>query len=1638
MFPATRAGFADLETRFGSFLLRKVNPHVTDSLDIRARAFDLFFSNFQYGDSLTIYIRAIPGVIDLNPIPNFIDNQYIPTDRGMKLGTGLDKIQFNGFDTQKPSYHHRLGWQWAHYAVSSPMAWEITKGQESIVIGVIDSWDEPDHPTTGRQKVVDIPDLNWRDNGNSSNSNGNPSNSTNNLLVINSTTHGDGDPLRSASAYEDNHSNTVFPLAVAQMNNDNFEIYNSNLTFTDPLQTKPAGGMVGTCPSCKGAGFSSKTLDGSGKLGFARWENIPFLDFDFTLDNNGNPNNNEKIRRIAISTQSQGRAIFPIDRDNTWYSKYKFLIHSGIVAVAASGNEQIPSDKLFAPSCFVYTPALNDASKDYKIIAVGATQDGYLYNGECNLRPFASTWPGTYWTGNERIADKPPLYNFGSGFGSFLMSLGVNKFATGETRMNEKEKAHIDVCAPGVGILTLNKFKRSIETDENSGDMLQHYTVTESGTSQATPVVSGICGLMLSVNRYMGLDANSTTGFLNNIPLKTEDLGDGEELQRRVYNVVTFTADKIFDDGMRYRQDPQNTSDYIPTLAPGLITTVNGEGAYVIQDNDIMHRSWAQRMGFGRVNAYRAVAHAIGNKGAYEYTTSLNLPFATGSGNTNENSKKLMHFGNWVDATHSVYQAPGIKFTDEPAIYKNNNGKTLLNGSTSITLTVPFDCILAIDGIVTSESASATNSKAIVTSSGAPTTDPGKILITGYLENVNVRGRIKANELLITAGTTIPGGSGLSFRTHNTSTPFADNQVSEIYGVVTMKNNGTLEVYNNAGCNMQPGSEIKMQGNKNIYIRDGATLRMKSASTISGETGRKVIVESGGKLEVEGENVDIFTEVEVLDGGQFILKTGSSLRLDRFIIQSGGTMQCEQKSTLYLNKASTWGQYYPDGNFCYGKLLIEGATGNRVTIDGKRLNICGEIGQGASINILGDLTNTSKNVFKMKNADIKNVNILAVDAYTPDPIDNVSFNLSRYVTPQSTNNVGAYSNSEFRLSLRILPASAANPAIIARSVILKECTFQDPMTTTQFDALNLGGDYSTMATSKSGLELENYDVATVEKSVFKYLSYGLVTRNIRNFNSIENTFDNCLLGAFDQNSSVFACTNTFTKVQFGALFSTTSKAILNYNSFTKTELATTGISTPRLLYRSNTFTEFLNAINIIGGLANLSYRISPQGNYERFGQNKFYVSDPITTPYPNPFVSLPGDNYWLNDIWFDGDDALLWTNCGFNKFAINTTNHVSGFGPGRTLLDGSINFWQDPNNSTGYIRVPTGWIALPVGDLNQSIDPTNDACIGVSENTLCSQCQGFGLPPAYAAAGNGPNNTQRPKKGGEQLLTNILPDAMQQRANLSDELLALRNSDSIQAFITRILPSSNDEEFLLTGKYLYKGMAFERLGSFDSARSAYHFITALEHSSSDSLVAAWRLQWIDVETGNWDTTLTGGEAQSAFYQRVAHDLVRKRGSGSSSMNAVHPSQNNNQYSADVIAKGAATTQAQTSTTSANQQSTSGTEEDEEFNNANIICEQTVCKIKTFRIGRLYPQPVTNSTFTIEAESYENATNVKAELFSITGQKIATLWEGNLKKGASTISMTLNDIPAGSYIFYLKNNKGEVVDYNRLVVADGQK
>ncbi len=73
-FPATRAAFAAIEARFGSFLMRKISPNLTDTLRDLTNTFIIYFKNLQFADSLSWYFFRLPGRGNqVRPIPIFSD-----------------------------------------------------------------------------------------------------------------------------------------------------------------------------------------------------------------------------------------------------------------------------------------------------------------------------------------------------------------------------------------------------------------------------------------------------------------------------------------------------------------------------------------------------------------------------------------------------------------------------------------------------------------------------------------------------------------------------------------------------------------------------------------------------------------------------------------------------------------------------------------------------------------------------------------------------------------------------------------------------------------------------------------------------------------------------------------------------------------------------------------------------------------------------------------------------------------------------------------------------------------------------------------------------------------------------------------------------------------------------------------------------------------------------------------------------------------------------------------------------------------------------------------------------------------------------------------------------------------------------
>ena len=357
------------------------------------------------------------------------------------------------------------------------------------------------------------------------------------------------------------------------------------------------------------------------------------------------------------------------------------LYRKNIVAVAASGNNMMNhgncSQASYASGTEVVTeggiefkqiqprnpdPAATAAEipgapgQFIKPIAVGATMLERWHDQEDECETFNWHDRGDYSRGRETFLRE------------FTYSPGTAKFSSS---MADQQDAYIDVvaptgrytrvhngilsCTPGTtfmvsetGTFSCDNPATTLVSWEELADW--RYMFDTWGTSHSAPLVSGLVGLMRSLDRDLDQDLDN-------------DLDEGSLfVHLRAYDIVTMTADKIIDDG-RYWGDGEldddgsnsDDPDGIPHCDNGTEPFIRNkpptQPEYAVQVNDPLKRSWAQRMGFGRVNAYRAVAHAIPAKGKYEYTASETL-----NATTAETGDKLIHLGWWVgnDGTSDI------------------------------------------------------------------------------------------------------------------------------------------------------------------------------------------------------------------------------------------------------------------------------------------------------------------------------------------------------------------------------------------------------------------------------------------------------------------------------------------------------------------------------------------------------------------------------------------------------------------------------------------------------------------------------------------------------------------------------------------------------------------------------------------------------------------------------------------------------------------------------------------------------------------------------------------------------------------------------------------------------------------------
>lgn len=439
-------------------------------------------------------------------------------------------------------------------------------------------------------------------------------------------------------------------------------------------------------------------------------------------------------------------------------------------------------------------PSNSISEADVQVLTIG----GYSWNAvnKPDEEKQSSDFQGWRWL-DDCMPQVNPFVNVVTqdhNFGCFHGTKFPPSTLTRADRLASKSLAPLDVVAPNV----------ALGIDFHPTTHQPRYTTLEQGNSQNQHYGAGIAALMISVKDRFALQ--------------------GMAVQRHFYNIVTFTADKLLDPipSQNVGSDPTVfPSDH---MHPSLLTTGSPKKlntVYRAQPNDHLDRYWAIRMGFGRLNAFRSVAHSIPGVGTnsqpnvkYTYAGTDNLDWANAhemNGNNGLGTVKYLHLGKYKNATDLVLEHGGVKFEGEPD-YLNSNGKSIVNKNLSVGSAQG----LVIDGIVDTDVTDNTQYPAITT-----TSESGRILITGWLRRVRLDGRIYAVDLRV-----VNDGAGEAPKL------VCRGGQSELHDTLWLRNNTKLVVEDGGTLDLMPGAIVIMSQGSSITVKSGGKVNLHHAARI--------------------------------------------------------------------------------------------------------------------------------------------------------------------------------------------------------------------------------------------------------------------------------------------------------------------------------------------------------------------------------------------------------------------------------------------------------------------------------------------------------------------------------------------------------------------------------------------------------------------------------------------------------------------------------------------------------------------------------------------------------------------------------------------------------------------------------------
>lgn len=1145
----------------------------------------------------------------------------VPNDRVFDPRRTTEYKHNNGsLDDYFPATAHSRTHGWSLYSIKAPMAWTVTMGHKDVIIGTHDF-------QTGCDELNND-DLEKRIDGNGLGNVREIYGTATAAFPGKTANFGDGIdrstlPLASdfnVTSGSSQHSIECLTAAIGKADNDN---------LADPL-SGPEGSAVGSAPKCNGMYFpwQSATECNGFNLNDRIASHCAATDLDLDFEDNS------VCQRVDVMYHSYVSNT-PLSEDVT--------AKRGLIVVASAGNATSAAFVNYVAATQFLHPT--NADQDTKVIAVAATMDGNIFAArDCSPWTSASP-PPPVWIGNERIRDG---WNFSPDSDKFNNSTNV------ATRQAAKEDAFVDLVAPGTDIWVARN------TDTKYGMV--------NGTSLSGPLVAGVIGLMLSVSDHLGTEWDD----VEDRPLDWGTTDRGRDHQRRAYDLLTFTADKLPDGNSLY--------------------------PYRYQTNDKLKRHWAQRMGFGKVNAYRAVAHAVPHKGAYEFTASETLNFDANV--TNPDGKMLMHFGSQVhhamdlasDNTRgggntgllNVLEWGGTNLLGPYSTTEyQNQGVTRIsssNVSVRTDLTVPEDCLLLIDGRLLTEENEFTQSQNRIIA----TADGSRILMEGYLQNVELVGALTLGDLIVDGTDLAPG--------------LFSNRESDVYGNVRLLNDSWWTICGNPGnkaTTLRTGSHVELNGSRNLLVRWGGILEMDHSSRISTNQNRVVLVENGMLRVKPGAKVRFDAHVHIWDGQTFEIGDSAVVYIKSMNVNKGATFRVKPGAHVIFGadevvinghfdaQGGSGGDRYrivftPEIDTCVGGVNTNCTFDPRNHQYIQRRTRVKIEGMATQADVMQSSVKASYCDFKNVSLEMKNVR---TDAFVHDRFTahrnsptNVPGNVWSaqpfMVQYESSKHIGGLPPSFYRLSV-------SNCSFIDSAGVVA------PRNAVQDDYL-IRGIYCV-----NGRSME------VKNSTFDNLAMGLsvhdtpATQLAPNLVE-ENTLRECDAGMHIGLGAYQVCKNTTNRVRVPINGYNLDISRYYDNTFAASRVAVYFLNCLTQAFRNNDFFDYWTGIRAEGSIVSLTslYEAGFGTPIQTYGRNRFAVANPAPfnltfgVGHPNPFTLVGGVNWaqevaLLSDLQYNvGTQYLI--KCGYNAFSQFATSHLSAPWIPLQIVDGSFNEFR-PN-----------------------------------------------------------------------------------------------------------------------------------------------------------------------------------------------------------------------------------------------------------------------------------------------------------------------------------------------------------------------